>query len=82
MALVPTRAYEEVFDFLTSTPTPEQIIAFRPSDAVQERLRELLDKNRNGQLTAEEQIEMNEYSQVEHLMRMLKAKARLKLAGQ
>jgi hypothetical protein len=38
MATTRISAYDEVVDFLTSEPTPEQIIAFRPSEAVQERL--------------------------------------------
>lgn len=74
------KTYEEVFEFLTSTPTPEQIIAFRPSDAAQERIRYLLDVNRNGILTAEERVELDELSQIEHFMRMLKIWARRKVA--
>jgi hypothetical protein len=80
MAVTQFTAHDEVFEFLTSTPTPEQIIAFRPSEATQERVRYLLDQNRSGILTPEERAELDEFSQVEHFMRMLKAKAHLKLA--
>lgn len=68
-------AYGEIFEFLTSTPTPEQIVAFQPSEATQERIRYLLDANRSGTLTTEEHTEMDEWGRIEHFMRMLKAYA-------
>lgn len=71
--------FEEVYDFLLSTPTPEQIIAFRPSKATQSHIHELLESNREGNLTAEDQAELDEFSRVEHFVRMLKARARMKL---
>lgn len=77
----PIAAYDEVLDFLASTPTLEQIIAFRPSGATRERVRYLLDMNRAGTLTAEEEAELDQFEQVENLMRMLKIKAREKLAA-
>jgi hypothetical protein len=80
MAVVRATAYDEVFEFLTSTPSPEQIIAFRPSEATQERLRYLLDQNRNDRLATDERTELDEFMKIEHFMRMLKAKAQLKLA--
>jgi hypothetical protein len=73
------KPYEEVFDFLTSTPTPEQIVDFRLSEAAQERVRHLLDVNRNGVLTNEERMELDELSQIEHVMRMLKIWSRRKI---
>jgi hypothetical protein len=71
--------FDEILGFLTSTPTPEQIIAFRPSDVLQERVRFLLDKQRNESLTAEESAELDEFGRMNHLMSMLKIKARKKL---
>ncbi len=66
----------EVYDFLLSMPSPEQIIAYRPSEESQIRLRYLLDANRNNQLSADDSAELDEYMQIEHFMRMLKARAR------
>lgn len=74
--------FDEVLDFLASTPTPEQIIAFHPSEALQIRLRELLDRNQNALLTAEEQAELDEFSRINHFMAMLKIRARKKLAAE
>jgi hypothetical protein len=57
---------DEVVGFLASTPTPEQILAFHPSEMAQERLHYLLDQNRNGVLTAEENVELEEMSRLNH----------------
>ena len=66
---------EEVMAFLLSSPTPQEIIEFRASETAQQRLRYLLDANRNDTLTADENAELEEASNVNHFMMMLKAKA-------
>jgi len=81
MTVVPVPTYDEVLEFLLTSPSPAEIIAFHPSAEVQARVRYLLEANREH-LTAEEQAELEEYAQVEHLMRMLKIKAREKLDGE
>jgi len=75
-------ALAEVLDFLTSSPSLDEIIAFKPSEATVERMRYLLDANRNNTLTAEEQTELEEFDQINHFMIMLKAHARKKLVNQ
>jgi hypothetical protein len=57
------------------------VIAFRPSETTQQRIRDLLEANRQGMLTAEQRRELDEFAQAEHFVRMLKVKARQKLAG-
>jgi len=79
MAVAQSPVYQEVFDFLVSSPTPERILAFRPSESTQERIRALLEANKANRLTAEEQIELDEFEQVEHFVRMLKIYARQSL---
>jgi hypothetical protein len=76
MAVAQSPIYQEVFVFLVSSPTPQDIIAFRPSEATQERIRELLAANKANRLTADENAELDEYEQVEHFVRMLKIHAR------
>lgn len=66
---------EEVMAFLLSSPTPQEIIEFRASETAQQRLRYLLDANRNDTLTVDENAELEEASNVNHFMMMLKAKA-------
>jgi hypothetical protein len=61
-------------------PIPEQIIEFQLSETAEERIRYLLDVNRNGNLTAAERAELDELSQIEHFVRMLKIWAHRKLA--
>nr|AUN37646.1 hypothetical protein [uncultured bacterium] len=73
--------YDEVYDFLLSAPSPEAVIAFHPSEQTQARVRYLLDANRNGVLSATEQAELDEFSSVEHFVRMLKIRAQKKLSA-
>ena len=70
---------DEVFDFLLSAPTPEQVIALHPSESAQERLRYLLDSNRNESLNDNERAELNAYLQLEHFVRQLKLRAHEKM---
>ncbi|MFM7425097.1 MAG: hypothetical protein ACKO7W_08925, partial [Elainella sp.] len=69
------QAYIEVLDFLVASPTPQDIIAFKVSPEAQERLRILLDKNRENSLTAAEVAELDVYEQLEHLMILIKSRA-------
>lgn len=75
MAVKVFDVWNEVDDFLTSTPTPQQVLAFRPSPAAQERLRHLLDANSSRPLTADEEAELHETLAVEQFMRRLKIRA-------
>jgi hypothetical protein len=68
---------EEMIDFLCSGPTLDQIIAFKVSDRAQERLAELLDKNREEGLSELENAELDAYEHVDYVISLLKARARL-----
>ena len=68
-------AYTEVLDLLLSRPSPQAIADFKVSAAAQDRLRILLDKNREEGLTDAETAELDLYEQLEQLMTLLKAKA-------
>ena len=65
--------YRYILNFLASNPTPQQIAAFGPTPEMQERLRTLLLRERSGELTTIERVELDEYEQIEHLVIMLKA---------
>lgn len=71
----------EVLELLASLPTPEEVVRLRPSAALQARISELLQKNRAGALTSSEQQEWERHEYLEHLVRIAKSKARLKLAS-
>lgn len=67
---------DEMLDFLTSAPTPQEIINYKVSTAVQQRLETLLDKNREALLNPREQAELISYQQLNHLFILLKARSR------
>ena len=75
MAVKVLEIWNEVDEFLISTPTPKQILDFRPSQTAQERLRYLLDAGSSRALTPDEEAELNETLAVEQFMRRLKIKA-------
>ncbi|MEZ4672405.1 MAG: hypothetical protein R3E39_31255 [Anaerolineae bacterium] len=72
---------DEILDFLLSQPTPEQVIALHSSQTAQERLRYLLDGNRNNTLNDAERLELDTFLQLDNLVSRLKARAHLKLAN-
>src|SRR5262245_3582229 len=69
--------YREMIDFLATAPAPGQIVDFKISAAAQDRLEELLEKNRERRLTDEESAELDVYELVHHSLIELKAHARL-----
>jgi hypothetical protein len=71
-----TKSYDEIIDFIAAGTTPEAVVAFRPSDSVQRRVAELVERSKNGSISSEEQSELDDYVQLEHIMIMAKARAR------
>jgi hypothetical protein len=72
--------YDEVAEFLAKLD-PKSLIAWRPSDAVQERIENLIFKKKDNQLTLDEQYELDRYMALEHLIALTKARARKQLAA-
>jgi hypothetical protein len=75
------RAYEEVIDFIAES-SPGKVIAFRPSEAARARVAELIERNKEGTLSPDETSELDSYLQLEHIMRLAKARARKYLPSQ
>jgi hypothetical protein len=71
-----TKSYDEIIDFVAAGTTPESVVAFRPSAGVRQRVAELVERSRDGSISAEEQSELEDYLQLEHIMIMAKARAR------
>jgi hypothetical protein len=69
---LPADVYHYVLNFLVSNPTSTQVLEFRPTLAMQTRLKELLIKSEIGQLSLTEQQELDEYQRIEHLIVMIK----------
>lgn len=72
---------EEITSFLAASPDAEDIIAFKPSDLLDQRLHYLLDQNSADQLSREERRELDEFLTMNHFLKMLKLKTRIKLAA-
>jgi hypothetical protein len=77
-----TRAYEEIIDFIAAGTTPSRLIAFQPSEEVKARVADLIHREKTTGLSSEESSELNQYLQLEHLMRLAKARARAHLADE
>ena len=71
------RAYDEIVDLFARGSTASEIVGFRPSVRSQRRVRDLLARNRRGELAAEEAVELERLGEFEHLMQLVKARARL-----
>ncbi len=69
----------DVLETLARLPPPQEVLALRPSPAFQERISTLLDRLRNGGLSADEERDWEKYKYIEHLVRIAKAKAALQL---
>jgi hypothetical protein len=69
------RAYEEIVDFIAAGTTPDDIIAFQPSDLAKKRVADLIYREKTTGLSPEEKSELDHYMQLEHIMRLTKARA-------
>ena len=68
-----TELIDDMLDVLVSGDT-ERILAFKLPSEKQERLSELLEKNREDRLTKLEKGELDSFEHVEHVVRLLKAR--------
>jgi hypothetical protein len=73
--------YMELVDFVARGSTAEEVANFRPSPEAQKRVAELLERQRESELTEEETAELDGFVQLEHMLGLAKAKAQLILAS-
>ncbi len=69
------RVYRELIEYLANHVSPEDILAFRISDADQERAEELTEHNKEGHISADEARELAEMIEFDGLLSLLRAKA-------
>jgi len=69
------RLQEEIVEFLARGPSPEEIIAFRPSVQAVNDIQQLLTKNYATRLTAAEEAELDQVEWLDNLMTQIKAHA-------
>ena len=70
------KAYDEVVNCIVLATSPESVVSFRPSAAVKARVDELIAKEKEDGLSTEETTALSLYIQLEHIMRLAKARAR------
>jgi len=72
---IPYQDDRQIVELLASQPSPETILAIRPTPALQARMSELLDRHKSGILSAKEEVELDRYLLLEHWVRLAKAHA-------
>ena len=68
--------YEEIIDFIAAGTTPRSLVDFQPSETTKSRVADLIQREKTEGLSVEETEELDHYLQLEHLMRLAKARAR------
>ena len=76
------RSLNEILEFLAKLPSAEEIIALRPASELQQQIDELLEKQRTAGLSVDEELQWQQFEYLEHLVRIAKANALLKLKTQ
>ncbi len=69
----------EVLEFLAGLPSPEAILSLKASERFERQMGELLERNRASGLTPQEEQLSERYEFLEHLVRIAKTKACIKL---
>jgi hypothetical protein len=77
----PNPIYLELVDFVAAGSTPKEVADFHSSPEAQARVAELVEREKESQLTPEETSELGHFLELEHILRMAKARARLILAN-
>ena len=67
--------YDKFLDFLVEKATPEEILAFKVSEALQARADELSELNKEGKLTTQEAVELEQMMEFDGWISLLKSKA-------
>ena len=73
-------AYFEIIEFIAAGTTSEAVAHFLPSPEAQRRVAELIEREKQEGLSPEEVAELDHFMELEHILRIAKAKARQILA--
>ena len=76
------RAYDEFVEFISSGPSSAALVAWKASPDTQARVTTLLAGERAGILSADDRSELDHCMVVEHLVRLIKARARERCEAQ
>ncbi len=75
LAPISTKAYGEAFDLLTQEPSPQKIASFRFSADIEERISDLLARDKAGGLSLAEEIELDRFARLDERLQLLKVQA-------
>jgi hypothetical protein len=71
------KSYEEIVDLFARGGGAGAVLAFRPSAEAKARVQELLARSKQGSaLSEDEQAELDRFGELEHLMQLVKVRAR------
>jgi len=73
---VTSPVYFEIVDFIAAGTTPRTVIDFQPSPEAQQRVADLIEREKADTLSPEEGVELDHFMELEHILRMAKGRAR------
>jgi hypothetical protein len=74
-------SYLEIIDFIAGGTTPQAVADYHPSSEAQRRVAELMARDKENNLSVEEKSELDHFMDLEHILRVAKARARQILAS-
>jgi len=69
----------EIIDFIAAGSTTAEVAQFRPSREAQQRVADLIEREKTDGLSSLEKAELDHFVELEHILRMAKAKAKQRL---
>ncbi len=73
-------AYQEVIEFIASGPSTLDVAQYQATSEQKARVQDLITREKAATLTEMEKSELDHYLELEHLMRLAKARAKARLA--
>jgi len=71
--------FKQITDLLTSSRSPQELLALKATEAEEHRYQELVQKSHADLLSNEERNELARFEAVEHIVRMAKIEAYIQL---
>ena len=75
-AFLVSTAYDEIIEFIASGTSSQSVVEFVPSEESRDRVTKLIESEKTSGLSTDERSELDHYLQLEHIMRLAKARAR------
>jgi len=73
------RAYEEIAELIAAGGGPQAVVAYQASESTRQRVADLIAREKAGEISDDERSELDRYMQLEHVMRLAKARAEARL---